>query len=63
MYSYFFVSGEIEDIDLIRHKNYPYYGYVRFMLTTCTKRAYDVGQNLEIDGRKLKVQYSDYNKR
>lgn len=32
-------------------------------MTSCTKRAYDLAQNLEIDHHKLKVQFSDFNKR
>jgi RNA recognition motif-containing protein len=64
LYSHFFICGEIEDIELQRHnKSYPYYAFVRFKLSSCAKRAFDMGQSLEIDGMKLKVQFSDYNKR
>ena len=64
MYSHFFIFGEIEAIELNRqNKAYPFYAFVRFKLTNCTKRAFDQTQNLEIDGCKVKVQFSDYNKR
>lgn len=42
VYSHFFIYGEIEAIELNRqNKSYPYYAFVRFKLTNCTKRAYD----------------------
>ena len=56
LYSHFFICGEIEEIELLRqNKNYPFYAFIRFKLTLCTKRAYDLAQNLEIGGHKLKV--------
>lgn len=64
IYSHFFIFGEIEAIELNRqHKSYPYYAFIRFKLTNCTKRAYDQTQNMEINGAKIKVQFSDYTKR
>jgi len=43
IYSHFFICGEIEDIEIMRHnKNNYTYAYVRFKLTSCTKRAYDI---------------------
>ena len=64
LYSHFFICGEIDEIELLRqNKSYPFYAFVRFKLSNCAKRAYDLGQTLEIDGMKLKVQFSDYNKR
>jgi RNA recognition motif-containing protein len=64
LYSHFFISGEIDDIELLRqNKSYPFYAFIRFKLSNCAKRAYDLGQSLEIDGMRLKVQFSDYNKR
>lgn len=66
LYSHFFICGEIEEIELLRqnkNQGYPFYAFVRFMLTSCTKRAYDLAQNLEINGYKVKVQFSDFNKR
>ena len=39
------------------------YAFLRFKLTSCTKRAYDIAQQLEIDGYKVKVQFSDSNRR
>ncbi|CDW71098.1 rna binding motif-containing zinc finger [Stylonychia lemnae] len=64
LYSHFFIYGDIEKIELNQHKSYPYYAFVRFKLTSCTSRAYDQSSNqLEINGFKIKVQFSDYNKR
>ena len=56
VYSHFFVCGEIDEIELQRqNKSYPYYAFVRFKLANCAKRAYDLGQALEIQGIRLKV--------
>jgi RNA recognition motif-containing protein len=56
IYSHFFICGEIDEIELLRqNKSYPFYAFVRFKLTNCAKRAFDLGQTLEIDGMKLKV--------
>jgi RNA recognition motif-containing protein len=63
LYSHFFIYGEIEKIEVLPHKSYPFYAFVRFKLTSCTSRAFDQSQGLEIDGQKIKVQFSDYNKR
>lgn len=48
----------------MRHNkiNLPY-AFVRFKLTSCTKRAYDLATTLELSNNKLKVQFSDFNKR
>lgn len=45
LYSHFFVCGEIEDIELLRRpdKSFPFYAFVRFKLSNCAKRAYDMG--------------------
>ena len=64
LYSHFFICGEIEDIEILKQsKGKPPYAFLRFKLTSCTKRAYDVAQALEIDGCKVKVQFSDSNRR
>jgi RNA recognition motif-containing protein len=56
LYSHFFICGEIDEIELLRqNKSYPFYAFIRFKLSNCAKRAYDLGQTLEIDGMKLKV--------
>ena len=64
LYSHFFICGEIEEIEILKQKpGHPNYAFVRFKLTSCNKRAYDLAQNLEIGGCKIKVQFSDFNKR
>ena len=64
IYSHFFICGEIEEIEIYKQKpGSPLYGFVRFKLTSCCKRAYDLAQNLEICGSKIKAQFSDFNKR
>ena len=64
LYSHFFICGEIEEIDIYRQANtLPYYAYIRFKLTNCAKRAYDIAQSLELGGLKVKSQYSDAKKR
>ncbi|TNV87135.1 hypothetical protein FGO68_gene1188 [Halteria grandinella] len=67
LYSHFFVYGEIEKIEIVssNKSSQQTYAFVRFKLISCTSRAYDQTQQnqLEIDGYKLKVQFSDFNKR
>jgi RNA recognition motif-containing protein len=64
LYSHFFICGEIEEIEIFKqNKTLPYYAFIRFKLTNCTKRAYDLATGLEIAGSKIKVQFSDPNKR
>jgi len=64
LYSHFFICGEIDEIDILKQpKGNPLYAFLRFKLTGCTKRAYDIAQALEIDGQKVKVQFSDCNRR
>lgn len=64
LYSHFFICGEIEEIEILKQpKKTPLYAFVRFKLTNCTKRAFDLAQTLVIEGHKIKVQFSDYNRR
>ena len=64
LYSHFFICGEIEEIEILKQpKGTPLFAFIRFKLTSCTKRAYDTAQALEIDGMKTKVQFSDSNRR
>jgi RNA recognition motif-containing protein len=63
IYSHFFIYGEIEQIEMFPHKNNPHYAFVRFKLTSCASRAFDQCNGLEIAGQKIKVQFSDFNKR
>ena len=64
LYSHFFICGEIEEIEILKQpKGNPLFAFVRFKLTSCAKRAYDIAQGLEIDGYKMKVQFSDCNRR
>lgn len=57
IYSHFFVCGEIEDIEIQRlnKQSYTCYAFVRFKLTNCAKRAFDLAQSLEIGGYNVKV--------
>jgi RNA recognition motif-containing protein len=64
LYSHFFISGEIEEIEILKQtKGSPLYAFIRFKLTSCAKRAYDLAQNLDIEGFKVKVQFSDFHRR
>lgn len=64
LYSQFFLCGEIEEIEIFRQSNtLPYYAFIKFKLTNCAKRAYDLASSMELAGLKVKVQFSDPNKR
>jgi RNA recognition motif-containing protein len=64
LYQQFFLCGEIEEIEIFRQSNtLPYYAFLKFKLTNCAKRAYDLASGMEIAGAKIKVQFSDPNKR
>jgi len=53
---HFFIYGEIEFIDMFMFKNFA---FVRFFELAAAARALDLGKNIKIDGRPIKLSYAD----
>jgi RNA recognition motif-containing protein len=60
LYRYFFIHGEIEKMEVHSSKNF---GFIRFKLTNCAKRAWDQFNGYMLEDKKLKVVFSDYTRR
>jgi RNA recognition motif-containing protein len=60
LYSYFFIFGEIEGIEMFMFKNFA---FIRFKEVNAAIRACEQGKKMIIDGRQIKVTFSDHTKR
>lgn len=50
IYSHFFIYGEIDQIEFYPNESRPQYAFVRYKLTSCTSRACDQSNGLEMAG-------------
>ena len=60
IYSYFFIYGEIEGIEMHEKEGYA---FIKYFTTASAKLAFDQGNNSNVENRKIKIKYSDYNQR
>ena len=60
LYTYFFIYGEIERIDMFMFKNFA---FVRFLEVASACRAYEQARGTLIDNYPIKVSYSDHIRR
>ena len=60
LYTYFFIYGEIERIDMFMFKNFA---FVRFKEVAAACRAYELAKGIRIDGRPVKISFSDHTRR
>ncbi|MCQ2820003.1 MAG: hypothetical protein MJ252_22275 [archaeon] len=60
LHKIFFIYGEISRIDKMRDKNYA---FIKYRLCYSASRAYEKAKNMEIEGKQIKISFSDSGKR
>lgn len=60
LYSYFFIFGDIERIEMFMFKNFA---FVKYKEVSAAIRACEQGKKMIIDGRQIKVTFSDHTRR
>ena len=60
LYTCFFIYGEIERLEMFMFKNFA---FIRYKEVAAALRAHELAKGLRIDGRPVKVAFSDHTRR